>query len=187
MTLPTRRDRSGRPTRRQLLQIGALEALCDPPGLLRASSPYGADAGRSGPERSCIFIVQEGGLSHIDSWDPKPAAPENFRGPYQPVRTSVPGFQVGELMSGLAQLADRYCVIRPMAHGSSGHREGMKSLLSGRSKPPASGRYFGSMLSKPRPVERNMLSYNWLQEINTGSSNNPVGRTRLGYRGCSSW
>ena len=61
MTLPTRRDRFGRPTRRQLLQIGALEALCDPPGLLWASSPYGADAGRSGPERSCIFIVQGNG------------------------------------------------------------------------------------------------------------------------------
>src|SRR5262249_34255378 len=96
-------------TRRRLLQLGGIGALSlGLPELLQASAPAG-NARRGGPERSCIFIVQYGGASHIDSLDPKPEAPEDIRGPYKPIATRVPGVRFGELLPRLARLADRYC------------------------------------------------------------------------------
>jgi hypothetical protein len=148
----------GQLTRRQLVQVGAIGALFNLPGLLRASSPYGTPK-RSGLERSCIFIFQQGGLSQIDSWDPKPSAPDNTRGPYKPIATSVPGFQVGELMPRLAQLAGRYAVIRSMTHREQIHDSAMAMSLSGKSEPPRDGPYYGSVLSKVHPTPRGMPSY----------------------------
>src|SRR3954464_12834300 len=97
-------------SRRQVLQAGAISALgLTLPDFLAASSPSSNGRGRA---KSCIFIFQYGGLSQLDSWDPKPNGPADIRGPYRPIATSVPGFQVGELMPRLARLADRYCVVR---------------------------------------------------------------------------
>src|SRR5262245_35094452 len=96
-----------RPNRRQVLIAGAAGALALP-NLLQAS------AGRGRTEKSCIFIYQYGGLSQLDSWDPKPNAPEDLRGPYRTIPTSVPGFRVGELMPHLARRADKYAVVRSM-------------------------------------------------------------------------
>src|SRR5579883_1269048 len=99
-------------TRRQLLQVGGIGALgLSLPGLLRADH-----AGSPRSEKSCIFIVQYGGASHHDSWDLKPDAPQDIRGPYRPIATTVPGTRIGELMPKLAQLAHRYCLIRSMTH-----------------------------------------------------------------------
>src|SRR5437868_6165513 len=96
-------------SRRQLLQVGGISALgLGLPQLLRAQAP-GRRHDASGTEKSCIFIVQYGGASHHDSWDLKPDAPEDIRGPYRPIATSVPGVQIGELMPRLARLANRYC------------------------------------------------------------------------------
>src|SRR5262249_12848539 len=101
-------------TRRQLLQVGGVGVLgLGLPALLRAD-------GR-GPARSCIFTVQYGGMSHIDSWDLKPDAPETIRGPYQPIASRTPGLRVCELMPRLASLSDRYCIVRSMTHGNGGH------------------------------------------------------------------
>src|SRR5262245_41913202 len=80
-----------RPSRRQLLQVGGVGALgLALPDLLRAGAVPAADRARRG-ERSCIFIVQYGGASHIDSLDPKPDAPEDVRGPYRAIPTATPG------------------------------------------------------------------------------------------------
>src|SRR6516225_7751925 len=97
-----------RPTRRELLRIGTIGGLgLALPHLLRADA--GSAGSRSVRARSCIFIVQYGGASHIDSLDPKPDAPEDIRGPYHPIATNVPGIRIGELLPRLANLADRYC------------------------------------------------------------------------------
>src|SRR5262245_58452837 len=95
-------------TRREVLQAGAVSMLgLTLPQLLHASTQR-----PSGREKSCIFIFQYGGLSQLDSWDPKPQGPSEIRGPYRPIATSVPGFHVSELMPQLARLANRYTVIR---------------------------------------------------------------------------
>src|SRR4051794_33857531 len=80
--------------RRRLLQLGGIGMLgLGLPQLLHARAPGPA---RRGSERSCIFIVQYGGASHIDSWDLKPDAAADIRGPYKPIATRVPGIQIGD-------------------------------------------------------------------------------------------
>src|SRR5579864_6788584 len=131
-------------SRRQLLQVGGIGMLgLDLPQLLRGA----AEPARSrGParEKSCIFIVQYGGASHIDSWDLKPQAPDAIRGPYKPIATTVPGMQIGELLPRLARSADRYCLIRSMTHGNGGHDGGMHVCMTGHSKPDTDTPYFGA-------------------------------------------
>src|SRR5262245_18655279 len=102
-------------TRRRLLQVGGIGMLgLALPDFLRASAPGGSAGRRTNSVKSCIFIMQYGGASHIDSWDLKPEAPAEIRGPYRPIATRVPGVQICELMPRLATLADRCCFIRSM-------------------------------------------------------------------------
>ncbi len=150
--------------RRQLLQIGGIGALgLGLPELLRAAAPTSATT-RSAT-KSCIFIVQYGGASHLDGFDPKPDAPEDIRGAYKPIATSVPGVRVGELLPRLATLADRFCLVRSMSHGNGGHDGGMHVCMTGHSAPKESTPYFGSVLAKLRPATRNVPSYVWVQNL----------------------
>jgi hypothetical protein len=150
-------------TRRQLLQVGGIGVLgLGLPQLLEAGTGGSA---RKRSDKSCIFIVQYGGCSHIDSFDPKPGAPEGIRGPYKPIATSVPGVRVGELLPRLAALAGRYCLVRSMTHGNGGHDGGMHICMTGHSRPTADTPYFGAVMAKVRPSTRNVPSYVWLQNL----------------------
>src|SRR5262245_57270833 len=152
-------------SRRRLLQVGGIGALgLSLPELLHARAPL-PGAGRRGPERSCIFIVQYGGASHHDSWDLKPDAPEDIRGPYRPIATNVAGVRIGELLPRLARLADRYCLVRSMTHSNGGHDGGMHICMTGHSLPKENTPYFGSVMAKLRPTTRNVPSYVWLQNL----------------------
>jgi len=145
-------------SRRQLLQIGGIGALgLGLPQLLRAETPAA--------KKSCIFIVQYGGASHIDSLDPKPGAPEDIRGPYRPIATRVPGIRIGELLPRLGRMADRFCLVRSMSHGNGGHDGGMHVCMTGHSDPKESTPYFGSVLAKLRPSTTNVPSYVWVQNL----------------------
>src|SRR5262245_30870710 len=89
-------------TRRRLLQVGSLGLLgLSLPELLQGQA-QGASPGR---DRSCIFIVQYGGASHVDSLDPKPDAPDDVRGPYKPIATATAGLRLGELLPRLGRLS----------------------------------------------------------------------------------
>ncbi|HKI38156.1 MAG TPA: DUF1501 domain-containing protein [Gemmataceae bacterium] len=150
--------------RRELLQIGGVGAIgLGLPELLRAGAP--AASGRRSTARSCIFIVQYGGASHIDSFDPRPDAPPEMRGPYKPIATNVPGVRLGELLPRLAKLADRYCLVRSMTHGNGGHDGGMHVCMTGHSVPKDNTPYFGAVMAKLRPATRNVPSYVWVQNI----------------------
>ena len=109
--------------------------------------------------------MQYGGASHLDSFDLKPDAPAEIRGPYKPVATSVPGMQICELMPRLASIADRYCLIRSMTHGNPGHDGGMHVAMTGYSLPNEQTPYFGSVLSRLNPSAANIPSYVWLQNL----------------------
>lgn len=152
------------PTRRTLLQVGGLSALgLGLPQLLRAGAA--PTSRRRDPERSCIFIVQYGGASHLDSLDPKPDAPEDVRGPYRPIATAVPGVRVGELLPRLAARAGRFCLVRSMTHGDGGHDGGMHVCMTGHARPAESTPYYGSVLAKLRPATGALPSYVWLQNL----------------------
>jgi hypothetical protein len=133
------------------------------PDLLRAQAA--PSARRRSAERSCIFIVQYGGASHLDSLDLKPDAPEEVRGPYRPIATNVPGIRVGELLPRLARLADRYCLLRSMSHHNPGHDGGMHVCMTGHSDPAADDPYYGAVLARLRPATCNIPSYVWVQNL----------------------
>jgi hypothetical protein len=149
-----------------LLQAGGIGLLgLGLPQLLHANAVSGSADRRRGSEQSCIFIVQYGGASHIDSLDLKPDAPAEIRGPYKPIATNVPGIRVGELLPRLAKLADRFCLVRSMSHGNGGHDGGMHVCMTGHSRPVESTPYFGAVMAKLRPATRNVPSYVWLQNL----------------------
>jgi len=149
-------------SRRRILQVGGLGMLgLSLPRLLAAQQqPEGAASADA-----CIFVVQYGGASQIDTFDPKPDAPEDIRGPYRPIDTAVPGVRISERLPRLAQLADRYCLVRSMSHGNGGHDGGMHVCMTGKSQPTARDPYFGSVAARLRPAERNVPSYVWLQNL----------------------
>lgn len=162
------RQTIGNWSRRQLIQLGGLSlAGLSLPRLLAADAPrpYG-ERGQSGG-KSCIFIVQYGGAPHHDTLDPKPDAPREIRGLYQPIATRVPGVHVSEMLPRLATLADRYCLVRSMTHGHGGHMDGMHVCLSGQSNGSNQddSPYFGAMMSKLMPSRSNVPSYVWVQNL----------------------
>lgn len=155
-------------SRRRLLQVGGIGAMgLSLPSLLSAgqSSKKQNRIAAAGAERSCIFIVQYGGASHIDSLDPKPFAPVDVRGPYQPIATRTSGLELTEMLPRLAMLSDKFAIIRSMTHGNGGHDGGMHVAMTGHSLPTVDTPYFGSIVSRVRPAARNMPPYVWLQNL----------------------
>jgi len=153
------------PDRRRLLQAGGIGVLgLGLPEVLRADEVRRRKTGTA-PAQACIFIVQYGGASHLDSWDLKPDAPEDVRGPYKPISTPVPGLQVCELLPRLAKLAPEYTLIRSMTHGNPSHDGGMHVCMTGRSQPGPDTPYIGAVAAKLRPVTRNIPPYVWLQNL----------------------
>ena len=153
-------------SRRRLLQAGGLATLgLSLPQLLQAEATTAARR-----EKSCIFIYQYGGLSQLDSWDPKPDAPAEQRGPYKPIATAVPGLFVGELMPKLAKLANRYAVIRSLCHQVPVHDVANRMLLAGQSQPTADAPSLGSIITRLQPATKNLPSHVWLQKFGGGAA-----------------
>src|SRR5262245_14590780 len=156
---------SGTISRRRLLQLGGLGALqLTTPGMVAARVGDRKDGHQGAAEKSCIFILLCGGPSHLDTWDLKPAAPAEIRGPYKPIATTVPGMRLSELHPRLARLTGHFCLIRSMTHPGniSNHFDAMHNCLSGQAGAPADAPYIGSVLAKVRPSPRAMASYVWL-------------------------
>ena len=91
-------------------------------------------SGRPAQAKNVLVILEQGGMSHMDTWDPKPDAVSEHRSPFKPVSTVVPGMQFTSLLSKTAKVADRLTVIRGMHHtqsGANGHPKGTQYALSG--------------------------------------------------------
>ena len=126
------------PARREMLRIGGLSALgwsLGWPQVLGAS-PSRSDANDLGTTfgraRSCIVVFLFGGPSQIDTFDPKPDAPDLFRGEFGTIATKTPGVRVCEHLPKLAALTDRYRIIRGMCHEHPRHGWGLYYMLTGR-------------------------------------------------------
>ncbi len=112
-------------------------------------------AASTAPDTSIIFIWLPGGPPHMEMYDMKPDAPEEYRGVFRPVRTNVRGLDVCELLPRHTTCADRYNIIRSVAHEFADHGGGHKRFLTGRQ--PASPTGFvndapavGSIVAKCR-------------------------------------
>jgi hypothetical protein len=152
------------PTRRELLRAGVASMVgLTLPRLLQAAD--------RGPARSCIFIMLEGGPSHIDTLDPKPNAPVEIRGAYRPIASRVPGIQVCEMLPRLAQWTHHCCILRSLSHTISDHIGGTHATLSGQSDGSRANNtpYFGSVLAKVRPSLPGIPSYAWLHNLRVGT------------------
>jgi hypothetical protein len=152
-------------SRRQLLQAGGIGALAmSMHGSVSASVNTDRGLGNGAADRSVIFVLLCGGPSHLDTWDLKPNAPDDIRGPYRPIQTAVPGMNICELHTHLPALAQHLTLIRSMTHvgNISNHFDAMHHLLSGQSGAPLDSPYLGSVMSRLRPSERTIANYVWL-------------------------
>src|SRR5438552_3076146 len=105
--------------RRAFLQAGASTVLgLSLVDLLRLRA-VGKPA--NGSARSVLLLWLWGGPAHLDTWDPKPNAPQEFRGPFAPIATRVPGFRICELFPEVARLTDRLAVVRSLHTWSNDH------------------------------------------------------------------
>ena len=119
-------------SRRGFMRIGLTGfATLSWPGLLRLRAE---NALKPPQEKTAIIMVWlPGGLSHVDSYDPKPDIGSEYRGPFKPISTKVPGMQITELMPLHAKIADKFTILRSMNQKAGGHPAGSMQMLSGDS------------------------------------------------------
>ena len=128
----------GSQPRRTILKAGlggfASLSLAD---VLRLQNQSQASESRTAAsERTAVILVWlRGGASHLETFDPKPQATLEFRGPYSPIDTNVPGIQICELLPRLSTIADRYSILRSIAHTGGGHPAGSLQVLAGDPDP----------------------------------------------------
>lgn len=166
--------------RREILRLGGLSAAgLSLPALLARESAAGArrpEARRNRrAARSCVLFFLEGGPSHIDLWDMKPEAPEEIRGEFRPIRTTVPGVTVCELLPMLSQQMHRLAQVRSVTHRISDHNAGTYYALTGRypmngsqliqANEPTNFPPYGSVLSRLRPTGNALPDFIHLPEI----------------------
>jgi len=123
--------------RRAAVQAGAVGLLGLGMGDLEAlQSLAGDSSARRFEARSVIFIFASGGMSHIDTFDPKPDAPDTVRGPFRPIATRIPGLMICEHLPLLAQRSQHWALCRSLTTGTDDHEQGHQMVLSGRSELP---------------------------------------------------
>ena len=91
-----------------------------------------------GTAKRCIILYAWGGMSHHETWDPKPDGPVEIRGSFNPISTATPGIQIGEHIPLLAQQTEKLAIVRSIHHDDSAHGRGMYWNMTGH-KPPRAG------------------------------------------------
>lgn len=121
--------------RRDMLRAGTAAGIFGTgvtlPELLRREARAGETSGAAGRDVSLIFLFLKGGLSTIDTLDLKPDAPSEFRGPWRPIDTRVPGIQIVEHLPHLASQMDKFSLIRSFGHRNSEHGPADHYMLTG--------------------------------------------------------
>ena len=126
---PSRHRLCSGPSRRDFLRIGALAPLGLSLAQLLASEKAAAGKARA---KSVILVFLGGGISHHDSFDPKPDAVEQIRGKYKSITTNVPGLNVTELLPNMAKVMDKVALVRSGSHENDHHETATNWVLSGR-------------------------------------------------------
>lgn len=115
---------------------------------------------KEGKAKSVIHIFLPGGMAHQETWDPKPYAPSEYRGPFGTVKTNLDGVVFGEKFANLAKVADKMTVIRSMTHGEAAHERGVHNMFTGyRPSPATTFPSFGSVVSHEFGPRKNLPPY----------------------------
>ena len=121
-------------TRRNLLQAGTLVigglTLADRLRV-QARAAEASEYRATPSKKSVILLWQNGGPSHLETYDLKPNAVSEVRGPFLPIATNVPGIEVCELLPLHAKIADKFTLIRSCSHKFGGHNDGIPVMMSG--------------------------------------------------------
>ena len=120
----------GSVTRRDFLHAGSLGTVgLTLPAYLRAKEEQGA----KDSDVNCIMLFLLGGPSQLDTWDMKPKAPAEVRGPFQPIKTNVPGIEISEIFPKMAKHADKFSLVRSVYHTATAvHDTGHQMMQTGR-------------------------------------------------------
>jgi uncharacterized protein (DUF1501 family) len=118
--------------RRSFMRIGlAGFASLSLPGILRLRAENPVES--SDAKTAVILVWKPGGCSHIDTYDPKPTAESEYRGPFRSIPTKVPGMNFSELIPRQAAIADKFTLLRSMHQAAGGHPAGSMQMFSGDS------------------------------------------------------
>ena len=140
-------------TRRSFLRSGIGLAGLTLPTYFKALAS--SSSGLPRKAKSCIIIYTWGGMSHYESFDPKPEAPKEFRGEFSSIPTATPGIRFCEYLPLLAKHSEKLAIIRSVHHKQGGHQQGMYVTLTGHDPQ-------GGIKAKSRenwPSLTSMLSY----------------------------
>ena len=114
--------------RRDFLRVGGIAGL-SLPSLLQLEAQAKTKKARA---KSVILVYLGGGLTHHDTFDMKPDAPEEVRGKYKSIDTVVPGLRIGELLPNMAKVMDKVALVRSGAHNNDHHETATNWAMSGR-------------------------------------------------------
>lgn len=127
--------------RRDFLTVGAIGGLgLSLPAffeLQQAQASANPEAAKEGTAKSVIYIFMPGGMAHQESFDPKPFAPVEYRGPFGSIETNVPGVRINEHLKQTAKIADKITICRSLTHGEAAHERGTHNMFTGYKPSPA--------------------------------------------------
>ena len=151
--------------RRGFLTVGSLGGLGLSLGDYFRMRAARGDSAVGGPARqatatSVIYIFLPGGYSHQETFDPKPHAPVDYRGPLGSIETAIPGVRFGEVLPETAKIADKLAICRSMTHGEAAHERGTHNMFTGyRPSPALQYPSFGSVISHEFGPRENLPPY----------------------------
>src|SRR5579864_3301711 len=155
-------------SRHEFLYVGLLGGLGMTLGqYFGAQSAFGGDLtaadlapAKEGKAKSVIHIFMPGGIAAQETWDPKPYAPIEYRGPLGTVATKISGEVFSEHLKETGQIADKITVIRSLTHGEAAHERGTHNMFTGyRPSPAIEFPSFGSVVSEEFGPRKNMPPY----------------------------
>ncbi len=151
-------------SRRNLLTIGAVGGigltLTDFFRIKSAQADQKHYESKEGTAKSVIFVFLPGGMAHQESFDPKPYAPLEYRGPMSSIPTKITGVQINQMFSKTAQIADKISIIRSMTHGEAAHERGTHNMFTGyRPSPALKYPSMGSVVSHEFGPRNNLPPY----------------------------
>jgi len=113
-----------------------------------------------GTAKNVIFIYLPGGAAHQETWDPKPYAPVEYRGPMGSIETNVSGIRINETLKNTAKVMDKITICRSMTHGEAAHERGTHNMFTGyRPSPALQYPSIGSVISHELGPRKNLPPY----------------------------
>jgi uncharacterized protein (DUF1501 family) len=153
----------GQHSRRSFLQVGMVGGLGLSLGdffAMKAKADQKFYESKEGKAKSIIHIFLPGGFAHQETFDPKPYAPQEYRGPCASIDTKIPGYRMNEHLKQTAQIADKLCIINSMTHGEAAHERGTHNMFTGyRPSPALQFPSFGSVVSHEFGPRNNLPPY----------------------------